>query len=166
MGYTLSIGEATVEPADEYGGPAEIGVVSVTNADAPHIANETINVNSNQRWPSYVGWGDFAKAAGLLEFFFHEEDGLIAQHPGAVYLLPRHAKMLTETLASYRDKNPKALPGFTMEPGPFTTPEEIASQELPPEGFYFDEVLARLVWCEWWVRWALVHCTVPIFRNS
>lgn len=166
MGYNLSIGEAKVEPADEYGGQVEIGVAIVTNPNAPHIANENINENSNQRWPSYTAWCDFVEAVELKALFFDEEEGLLAQHPGAVYLLHKHAKTLTEALDRYRSRNPDALPGFVLELSPWATPEQVASQERPPKGKRFDATLARLVWCEWWVRWALDNCTVPIFKNS
>lgn len=166
MGYNFYIGEATVEPADEYGGCVRIGVVPVHAPESPHAANEQVNGHENRRWPSYTVWHDFARSVGLEAFFFDKEDGLIAEHPGAVYLLPEHAKTLTDALAKYRGEHPNALPGFTLEADPFTEPEAVANQERPPEGKYFDYTLARLEWCEWWVRWALANCNVPIFRNT
>jgi hypothetical protein len=162
MSYSILIGEPEIasEPDD---GHLRLSVRKVELPNAPAFDGDEMTGRSNARHPSYSGWAEFVGAVGLEEFFFgasrgersaadHQRmeekygryDGLMAEHPGCRLLRSRDLGPIEDALSRWRKKHPKAKPGF--ESGQ-------------------DPILARLLWLEFWVRWALASCTHPSIEN-
>ena len=163
MGYTLTIGNARVESGCDYGELwAKWSVDGATHPDAPTFPNDSMTGNSNQRSPSYSGWADFARDAGLERFFFDKEGGILRSHPGCVPLTQAHH---TEVLAALQrcQALSKKPPGFA---GDHVFNPETHQWEPSAEQDRYDHTLARLIWTEWWIRWALENCETPAFENT
>jgi hypothetical protein len=153
MGYNFIIGNAVLEEIDPDNPGRPPRVENAEHPDAPAFGEPTDH--TNERWPSYTAWRDFCKEVGLVDLFYNKNSGLIAQHPGACELTQVHLDEIARALEHRRASNGDKEPGFEDE-----TPEG----ELIDTGK--DAQLARLVWLEYWVRWALRNCEHPIFRNS
>jgi len=89
MGYNLSIGEGKMVKVDEdeWGdGYLNIEVVDVERPDAPAFGEPTDH--SNERWPSYSSWANFAEQADLIPTLFQLDDNgndtgnIRGGHPG------------------------------------------------------------------------------------
>ena len=85
MGYTLKIGQRVVE---KDGDGEYDNVEKIELADAPADGSPTDR--TNERWPSYSGWGDFTEETGLNAVFFDKEKGLLREHPGCVPITEWH----------------------------------------------------------------------------
>jgi hypothetical protein len=142
MGYSIKIGNAIpvfhrdMEFEDL---SAYWDVEPATSADAPAFENDSMTGMSNGRHPSYTGWSNFLDATGLRELFSE----LFVTHPGCVILNQSHYDEIHNALENYK---------------------QTATQ---PPGFLDgqDYNLARLMWLEFWVRWALENCETPAIRN-
>lgn len=153
MGYTFTIGNATPR-FDKTDFPhliAEWGVEGVARDDAPVFENDQMTSNTSSRSPSYSAWADFARTVGLYSFFFDERGHLHAGHPGCIGITKEDADLVTATLAQYRTKA-KSPPGF--EDWGYDGPDRV------------DAHLARLIWLEWWMRWAVENCETPAIANT
>lgn len=163
MGYNLTIGNAVPEFSKDYGELSARWVVPfVKLPDAPTFPNDDLTVNSNGRSPSYIGWSDFCDEVGLKRLFYDESDGLLRPHPGCKLLTVAHH---TEVLAALQRRQTISArpPGF---PGESTYNKETQTWEPPPDADKYDPQLARLLWLEWWMRWALANCETPAFENT
>ena len=160
MGYTLTIGNAEpVHSKDDGELYAAWDVIYITSDDAPTFPNDEMTGNSSQRSPSYSAWAEFCRAVGLYELFYDKYDGLLASHPGCVMLTQSHADQIAAALAAY----PRTLPpGFAEWPH---FDEATGTLWTPDEGKY-DAKLARLLWLDYWVRYALTNCETPALRNT
>lgn len=163
MGYTLTIGEAQLETSEERIG---IGARGERHDSAPAFGEPTDGTNS--RWPSYTAWHDFCREVGIHELFygsgwspderrylecpdgFHRESPLLGHHPGAALLTVGDRQFVRSALERYRAAHPGVSPGFTDD--------EIA----PPTA----SALARLIWLDYWIGWAVENCTNPVLENS
>ncbi len=159
MGYSIYIGEAVPEGLSDYDEedrPTEprFEVHSVSQDDAPTFPQDEMTGKSNGRHPSYSAWCNFAKIVGL-DAFFDKSTGVMREHPGCFYLTQEHADAVTMALEKFRRAKPNAVPRFsnTFSGGTATATDEDAS-------------LARLIWLEWWVRWAVKNCKRPAISNS
>ena len=154
MGYSFTIGNARPEH-DKGDFPylsARWVVDGVTHPDAPVFPNDEMTGNGNSRHPSYTVWSDFCRAVGLYEFFYDAYGHLRAGHPGCIRLTKADADLISAALARYRQK--AALPpGF----------EEVWRYDSPAR---YDYLLARLIWLDWWVRWAVENCETPAIQNT
>lgn len=146
MSYSIHIGNATSEFSKDDGYLSARWVVEpATHPAAPTFPNDDMTGNSNSRHPSYSAWDDFCRATGLHDMFFGEEnEGLMREHPGCVMLTEMHAQTITAALAAYQSEATKP-PGFTDGHSPH---------------------LARILWLEFWVRWALENCETPAIQNT
>lgn len=163
MGYTLTIGNAVPQPPDPRDGDEGMFGWTVENLilpEAPAPDND-MNKHANYCWPSYSVWADFAQAVDLYALFFDKDFGLIRRHPGIVPLLPHHRTEVAEALAAFRAAHPTAVPRFA-DPKPDGHPFDVV--ENPMNGP--NAILARLVWLDWWIGWALDNCEHPAFENS
>ena len=167
MGYTITIGQAVI---DYYEDSVSIDAESATHPNAPDHCPFT--GNGNTRSPGYSAWHEFCEAAGLTELFygggwqspgyapcsdgFHRETCLLNEHPGAQPINKADAEYVSKKLAEYRDKHPDAKPGF-WDFGEHTGWREVDNGN--------DPVLARLLWLDFWMRWAVENCTQPILAN-
>lgn len=151
MGYNITIGNAVPYHHKE-GGYLDAGwtVESHTSDDAPAFPNDDMTGNGNARYPSYSAWAGFARATGLTKLFFGDE-GLMTQHPGCALLTQEHRAVVAAALAEYRARAWKP-PGFEGWNG-------------EDKGKY-DHQLARLIWLDYWIGWALDNCETPAIRNT
>lgn len=163
MGYNLTIGEAVIDCSDEY---IHIDAEYASHPDAP--AHCPYTKNGNSRSPSYTAWSDFCKAAEIYELFygegwsreerryipkqdFYRETILIADHPGAAVIIPQDLDYIRAARERRAANNGGREPGFWDNEG-------VDNGK--------DHVLARLLWLEFWVDWALKNCKNPVIHNS
>lgn len=175
MGYSITIGEAVLSPPDA-GDADECPAISVraegaAHPDAPVFPGDAATDNTSSRHPSYTAWAEFCEHAGLHRLFYgcdrgssrdaRDGSGLFHHHPGAALLTRKHHAQIAAALDRYRTQQPDARPGWVehVEGGnPFHGPWKPETEGLDPN-------LARLLWLEWWVRWALDNCKVPTIYN-
>jgi hypothetical protein len=156
MGYNIYIGNAVVE-TDEDELEAWYGIEQIELDEAPFWPNPVdengkpklfegdASGKTNGRHPSYTSMSNWARAVGLEKLFHEKREGLLEPHPGTKRLTPEiHAEVLAAKERWERD-HPNARPGWS-------------------EGD--DAVLAKLIWYEWWIGWALENCERPAIRNS
>lgn len=176
MSYSITIGEAFLLPPDESEAAEwphiSVGARGATHPDAPTFPGDDMTGNSSSRHPSYTAWAEFCREVGLYRMFYgveaHEtrnrgrNSGLMSAHPGAALLTRAHHAEIVAALDRYRTEHPDARPGWAecVEDGHWL------NGPWKPETDGLDGNLARLVWLEWWVRWALDNCRVPTLRNT
>lgn len=169
MGYTITIGELTAEVSDEW---VRLGARGVSLPDAPAFGEPTDH--ENQRWPSYTGWADFCRDAGIEELFygmgwsgperryaecsegFHREVPLLREHPGAFPITVKDADYVSAAKAAFMAANPGKVAGFPMD----DYGDIIEGKEA------YSATLARLEWLDFWMRWAVENCEKPVVANS
>lgn len=152
MGYTLVIGNA--EPQfDSQSFPelyARWKCVMTSHPDAPMFPGDEMTGRGNTRSPSYTVWADFARATGIYDLLF--DDGTLrGGHPGCYGLTREDSERITAALGEYQAK-------ATLPPG-----FEGWRYDGPPR---YDYHLARLIWLDWWVRWAVENCETPAISNT
>lgn len=153
MGYTIRIGNAVPEFSKDYDELWAGWRVDPASHDcAPVFANDEMTGNTNTRSPSYSGWHVFAEEVGLHDLFFKDYDGLMSSHPGCKMFTQQHLDEVQAALIKYQAKTD--LPAGFDEWG--------ADSENPKHDGY----LARLIWLEWWMRWALANCETPAIDNT
>ena len=170
MGYNITIGNAVLNytNGDEY---MKISCASETNEAAPDHCPYT--GKGNTRSPSYTGWHDFCREAGITELFygqgwsredrrykectedFHRETPLLSEHPGAFPLLLGDLEFITDARVRREQTNGGRPAGFWDEDENY---REVDNGN--------DHVLARLLWLEFWIKWALENCERPAISNS
>lgn len=172
MSYSIYIGEAVLEEEDpsDYDGElvARYRVNGHEEADAPEFENDSMTGKSNNRHPGYGAWADFTESVGLHDLFFNKGTGLMREHPGCFVLTQEHADRISEALADYNKQYPSAKPGFAepfmpMRAGPVSSDSRRMGA---PDRVVANYHMARLIWLDWWVRWALKNCKRPAIYNS
>ena len=152
MGYDITIGNAVPKFIKEDGELlAWWDVEGATSDQAPTFINDEMTGNSNSRSPSYCAWTDFTKDVGLHPMFYGEWDGLMRQHPGCFPITMVDLLVVQSAL-----EKRKAI--STREPG-FSGWNNDEDEEK------YDYNLARLMWLEFWMRWALENCETPAIQN-
>lgn len=150
MGYTIRIGNAVPEFSKDHNELwAEWRVKAESNEWAPKFVNDDLTGNSNERSPSYSAWREFTRVVGLEDLFFKDYEGLMSSHPGCKMFTQQHLDEVQTALIKYQAK-------ATLPPG-F---DDWESTEPTHDGW-----LARLIWLEWWMRWALANCETPAIYN-
>ncbi len=172
MGYTITIGGVELdqyarqdakecgwdipEPmpsnlatlADEYGHlPQWLAVGTMRLPDAPTFEGDEITGNSNCRRPGYGVWMDFAHDTGLSDLFY-APGGIMEQSHTMTVLNAGHLAIVQESLALWRATFPNEIIGW--------------GENATERGMDF----ARLIWLEWWMRWAIEHCSVPAIEYN
>lgn len=154
MGYTFTIGNAVPE-FDKSDFPylsARWTVKNASHPDAPTFPGDEMTGNGNARSPSYTVWSDFCRSVGLYDLFYDERGRLHASHPGCVGIDKDFADAVSAALAKYKSR-------ATLPPG-F---ESDWAYEGPAN---YDYHLARLIWLDWWCRWAVENCETPAIENT
>jgi hypothetical protein len=118
-------------------------IAEVTSEQAPAIEGAGPHSRMNKSQPSYAGMEDLCSLIGLRQMFFEE---LLVKRPGVAPITARHARAVSLARQRYQRDHPQAQPRYEQ------------SDE--------DGHLARLVWLEWWMQWALEHCHHPGIQNS
>jgi hypothetical protein len=159
MGYNLTIGELKTDIYyDELYSRINNRAEVKRNDDAPAYGEPTDF--TNMRWPSYTSWHNAMRFVGLEDLMYNKETGLILNHPGCTVLVPEHKEIIDEAYKNFYEKYPNAKAGYSPKinekEGIFDDPD------WPEENNY----ATRLEWLRYWVDWALVNCTIPVFHNS
>jgi hypothetical protein len=154
MGYDIKVGNAVPEHhKDDFPTLSARWVVEhKTLEEAPSFEGDEMTGQSNMRSPSYGTWTDFCRATGLYDMFYEEYYGFLANHPGCRGITQHDADEVTAALVQYRAKA-KLPPGFEKDYG----------YSGPPN---FDYNLARLIWLEFWMQWAVKNCETPAIQNT
>jgi hypothetical protein len=128
-------------------------VPHVERDDAPTFPHDEMTGKGNYRYPGYSGWADFCREAGLYDLFLDRDGGeaLMQNHPGIARLHPEHLTRIRAALKARRRTS-------TLPPG-------FAGWNGEDEGKH-DHILARLIWLEYWMDWALRECERPAIFNS
>lgn len=154
MGYTIRIGNAEVLDNWEANPPtATWHVPLVARSDAPFF---TDSGTTNERAPSYTGWGEFCREVGLDDLMQYN---LLAEHPGIAKLKPVHASKIELALEVWKLANPNALPEICQC---FRCAGTLYAEHNPNASV----TLVRLTWLAYWVRWAVDHCHRPAIQNT
>lgn len=145
MSYDIFIGNAVpVLPSEDNSNRFEWKVESVTLSNAPEWTSppmdQDISGKSNGRHPGYVQFAEFCEATGLVDLF----SVLITDHPGITPLEDAHLKTVVEARLCWQKQNIDAVPGW---------------------GDDEDPILARLIWYEFWMHWALSTQAHPAIEN-
>lgn len=140
MGYYIYIGEL-VPDEDEYAEQGDMTVHEMEHENAPQFPGDAMTGKTNGRHPSYIGWSRFLEEAGLPRKFCVEE------HPGWRRLTASDLSLVKEAVEHLRTR---LLPG--EEPG-FDMTDTQAH-------------LARALWLEFWIEWALNNCKEPAVCNG
>lgn len=136
---------------DIYIGKAEQGVVKREELPmAPKFPNDEMTGQGNSRHPSYTGWGEFCREAGLYDLFFNKETGLMREHPGTVPLKECHLHVISEATANWMQRQKER--GQVLPPG-FEAWDPFDENEGTEQ--HYDYILARLLWLRFWVYYAL-----------
>lgn len=168
MGYSIVIGEAAIEYSNEYGDSyAYITAEGQKVNNAPCFGFSDISGKSNERSPGYGQMSDWCRNVGLYGLFFDKDDGILRHHPGCVPLEKRHLDVVIEAREKwYREHNDcvSKLPYSYKEPSNYKD-MTWSEREKYEEEQDFDWMYARLIWYEWWFRWALKNCKKPAIYN-
>ena len=155
MSYDLYIGQG------EYNAETKLyDVQPLTLPEAPSFYNDEMSSHVNHRHPSYSGWSLFCDSTGLGDLFFGS-GGLIASHPGYVKLTPKHAYIIHDKLEQYQLSHPNDVPGVCDCSDCNAYRNDIKLPHHPE----YNYALARLMWLDWWVKWAIQNCSNPMLAN-
>jgi len=163
MGYSITIGEAEIDYYYEKDdrGYARISAKGVHHDQAPAFGD--LSDFNNGRHPSYSAWADFLKETGLSSIFFDEDKRTLGGHPGAIPIGKTEANLVRESLESWRANHSKE-PGFDKT-SIFSLDGSQSPTEVPDE-IQKDATLARLIWLDYWVDWAVNNCKYPTICNT
>lgn len=153
MGYSIRIGEAfTVVNSD---GILEHDVVPETHLAAPAFGEVTDR--ENKLLPAYGSWLKIVAFCGLEELFWNAVTGLMREEGNPVLLVADHLNIVEEAIEKLRAQYPDAIPRLGRE-----YPESPDEAFLLDDGLIEDESLARILWLQYWIRWAIDNCQEPV----
>lgn len=157
MGYEIRIGNA-VPHFDKDGGQLyACWKVEPTATDkAPTFPNDEMTGNGNSRHPSYSSWTEFLRQTGLFDLFLGD-DGLMKDHPGCRIITKDHHAAVKSALDKWQEK-------ATLPPGLSGSQITSSGYETFDEGKY-DHQLARLMWLEFWMKYAIDTYETPAIEN-
>ena len=164
MGYTLIIGQANIS-IDEDQVSSTASIVSLDYAPAYGEPTDY----SNERWPSYVAWGDTMRELGLYDVMFDGvESGrkaLISEHPGICLITKDHVEIVEAKIAAYKILHPTHFAKYPLlkSDGPLILFQASDNYVYDPR---YDGNLCRGEWLAFWLRWAFENCSKPVFVNS
>jgi hypothetical protein len=126
MGYTIKIGEAVLDAykPDLY---CRVWVRGEAHDAAPTFPNDEMTGNGNSRSPSYTGWSEFCREAGLYGMFFgmdgrrnpymqgdpncHRETPIMSNHPGFEMIGEEDVAAIKAALDAHIAKHGELTPG-------------------------------------------------------
>lgn len=162
MSYDIYIGNAEPTELDEDDGEYRcacngVCVAGVALPDAPSFPFDRMTANGNSRHPGYSQWAEFCDTARLHDLFHGKESGLMRQHPGTFALSREHLATVRSRREEWQARHPDAIPGWDWS---------IPQLDGDDDGVRGrDHILARLLWLEWWMDWALTNCERPAIHN-
>lgn len=169
MSYDIYIGEAKIgeiEPDDDPGVALDVVVASTEHPKAPEFPGDEMTGKSNGRHPGYSQFAEFCERVGLYGLFFDKWRGLMREHPGTVALDKTHLQEVRRALDAHRTKFKNIAPGWCKcEACDEFVREEKRTPHIPAIVQCASGDLARLIWFEWWMSWALENCKRPALYN-
>ena len=145
---------------DIYIGQLENGRVGeIFNPDAPLFSGDEMTGQSNGRHPGYRQWDEFCREAGIFALFFGS-NGLMVRHPGSQLLKTEHLDVIKNALEK-RKKLINLTPGWCN----CQKCDSFFRRNNNIKHVEYDNILARLLWLEYWVDWALKNCDCPSVYN-
>lgn len=108
--------------------------------ESPVLPGDEVNAHKNWRIIDYWTWGKFCRETDLKDLFENKKYGLLRNDREAMPLTQDHVFQVQQAMMRWEKDHPGAVPGF---------------------GEPYDPMFARLVWFEWWMRWATTHCECP-----
>lgn len=171
MGLNIGIGQAKINyyPEDDY---MNVSAELVEREDAPNLGKGDASGITNYRHPSYSSFFNWCKETNLIEVFYdivEDNDGFAVGHnmkgghPGVSPLTQEKYIKVKEALEKYKLEHPSAI---------MPTPENTKHLDLmdiehkTQDGQLLDYTLGRLVWFEYWMKWVLENCKMPVISNS
>lgn len=158
MGWSIKIGNAVPmsrqQAVNSFDGEGytqySFSVESAEHPDAPSWETKPeegawdASGKTNSRLPGYSAFADFLEQTGITAddvpaFGARGSDG------NCYVLRPEHRDAVSRARAAWEARHPGAVPGWTTG---------------------CDMVLARLIWYEWWMTWALEHSERPAIEMS
>lgn len=148
MGYIIQIGNA-IPLVDEDSDILEWQIEDFCHEECPTFPGDSRKYN--YRAPSYSVWDDFCEAVGLEDMFYrHLPDGRTTGK-GFIYLAEKHLELVSRRLIEYKGRMKVTIP-----PG-YGGRHERNHPSIPE----YDDYLARLIWLEFWTKWAISNCETP-----
>lgn len=143
MSHDIFIGKARVQFCDD--GELRAIVPLTYHPEAPVFPGDVPTRNTNNRDMAYSAMSEWVDAVGLRGLFFDREHGLLRKDRCCYRLMREHHEEVLAAVAKHVAKVGQKTPGW------------------PPDGEdeRYDPDLARLLWFEWWMRWALTDCETP-----
>ena len=152
MGWNIKIGNAVPmsreKAINDFDGEGwtcyKFGVEDAKHPDAPfwesHAASGSFDVSgkTNERCPSYTSFGMFIGNTGLTGHVPAFSEG--GSDGNCFVLRTEHRDAVRDARVKWERAHPGAVPGWA--PG-------------------LDSTLAKLIWYEWWMTWALDNCERP-----
>ena len=161
MSYDIYIGNAELDYCAEDDYPyVDVQVAEAKHPDAPTFPGDGMTGNGNSRHPGYSAWADFTKKTGIHELFYDENEGLLRPHPGTRVLLPKHVQAVEVARKAWEKSHPDSKPGWCC-----CQKCDSFMREKHDEHRDLDAFLARLLWLEWWMKWAIKNCQRPAINN-
>lgn len=172
MSYDILIGNAELESewsADDADEITAEWVVKIRGAEGAPAFPYDFQPGANIRSPGYSQWSEFCEATGLYMLFYgiavrddkQHYGGILSSHPGIVPLMPIMLAVVSEARAKWEAANPGAIPGFDYVPMWMDRSKTHTDDGVRGR----DGILARLLWLEWWMTWALANCERPAVYN-
>ena len=136
-------------------------VKKISHETAPTFINDELTGKSNYRSPSFCGWSDFINESGLIDLV-NEQEGPFT-HWGCKKINKEHLVIVKNALREWSISHD--LPAGFHEDKDFVFDEETDEWEMPEDQKY-DWILARLIWLEYWMEWAINNCENPALYNN
>ena len=135
-------------------------VKKIRHESAPTLINDKLTGNSNYRGPSYLAWHNFIIEAGLQNLLEGPES--LMPESGCKKINNEHLAIVNNALNEWTDSHD--LPAGFHDWEDFEVDEQTDEWEIP-SGQKYDWILARLIWLEYWINWAINNCENPALYN-
>lgn len=146
MGYHIDIGNGVERIEDEETG-LEMCVDTISLPNAPCFPNDPTS-DTNSRTPSYHTWALFCTETGLFPWYYNPDRTERWGYPGHLVITKAEIETVSHVLQQY-GATVNDPPGFDQAPG-IRGPVQ------------YNGNLARLLWLQWWMTWAIENCPNPV----
>ncbi len=169
MSYSIYIGKAIISYSNEEGDAyVSVEAEGEVNEEAPNFGYGDISGQGNGRHPGYSQMANFCRETGLYNLFYDKEDGILRHHPGCVPLEKRHLKAVVAAKEKWELDYQECKQKIPYE---YTEPENYKDMSWNERETYekqqgFDWFYARLIWYEFWMKYALEKYEMPVISNT
>ncbi|MEK3849952.1 MULTISPECIES: hypothetical protein [Paenibacillus] len=144
MGYNIGIGEAILH-VDKNDGQITVEIERVEVAEAPvwelpeNDPFPDLVGKGNFTYPSNSGFARFSSATGLKDVLFNFDS------TATTLIKDDDLKIIRRAKEQWITDHPKSIAGWRRNE---------------------DDILAKLIWYEFWFEWALNNCKIPAIQCS